>query len=64
MRKSTQDKINDNLDTLNYAKQRIKEAEKRIDKRIQRLTGATSPILNIYKEAYKEQLETTKKNLR
>ena len=64
MKKSTQDKINDNLDVLLLAQQRIKEAEKKVNKKIQRLTGATSPILNIYKEAYNEQLEKTRKNLR
>ena len=63
MKKSTQDKINESLDVLNLAKQQLNKAAKRVNKRIQRLTGATSPILNIYKEAYKEQLETTKKNL-
>ena len=64
MKKSTQDKINDNLDVLLLAQQRIKEAEKKVNKRIQKLTGAKSPILNIYKDAYKEQLEKTRKNLR
>ena len=64
MRKSKQDKINRNLDTLNYAKQRIKEAEKKVNKSIQRLTGAKSSILAIYQEAYNEQLQTTKNNLK
>ena len=64
MKKSTQDQINDNLDVLLLAQQRIKEAAKKVNKKIQRLTGAKSSILNIYKEAYKEQLEKTRKNLR
>jgi hypothetical protein len=51
MRKSQQDKINENLDTLNYAKEHLNKASKRVNKTIQKLTGATSPILEIYQEA-------------
>lgn len=64
MKKSTQEKINNQLDSLNRARLHTQQANDRVNKRLKRLIGGKTPIADIFNQAYKEKLNTVRKNLK